>query len=302
MRIAVTGATGFIGTALVAALRADGHTVQPVTRGASDDPHAVRWDPAGGSIDAAALDGVDAVVHLAGAGIGDKRWTAARKAEIRNSRVEGTGLLARTLAGLRRRPAVLCSASGVHYYGERGDDELTEADGPGEGFLSGVVQAWEAAAKPAIDAGIRTVFLRSGIVLANHGGVLPRMLLPFKAFVGGRLGSGRQWVSWITLADHVGAVRFLIGHDEVTGPVNMTAPAPVTNAELTLAIGRALHRPTLVPVPPFAPRLLLGRELVDELVLTSLRVRPERLTAAGYGFRHPDIDTALAAVLGREAA
>jgi uncharacterized protein (TIGR01777 family) len=298
MEIAITGSTGLIGTALGAALRADGHRVRPVVRGPSSDPDAVRWDPAAGTIDAAGLDGVDAVVHLAGVGIGDRRWNEGHKAAVRSSRTEGTGLLARTLAGLDRPPAVLVSGSAIGYYGDRGDEVLTELSAPGDDFLAGVVQEWEAAAGPAVDAGIRTVYLRTGIVLAARGGALSRLALPFKLFLGGRLGSGRQWMSWIALDDEVGAIRFAIDTPGVAGPLNAVAPEPVTNAELAKALGAALHRPAAVPVPAFGPRLLLGREMADELVFVSQRVRPQVLTDAGYPFAHTEVRGALGAIYG----
>jgi uncharacterized protein (TIGR01777 family) len=301
MQIAITGASGLIGTALAAALRADGHAVRPLVRpegGRAGAEGAVVWDPAAGTIDAAGLEGVDAVVHLAGAGIGDKRWSDVRKHEIRASRTRGTDLLARTLAGLDRPPAVLLSGSAIGYYGDRGDEVVTEHSAPGDDFLADVVQAWEAAAAPAAEAGIRTVFLRSGIVLARHGGVLPRLALPFRLFLGGRLGSGRQWVSWVALDDEVGAVRFLLDRDDIAGPVNVVAPQPVTNAELAKALGAALHRPAAVPVPAFGPRMVLGREMADELLFASQRVRPGVLVDAGYPYRHVAIAGALDAILG----
>jgi uncharacterized protein (TIGR01777 family) len=299
MQVAITGASGLIGRALAESLRAGRHTVRPLVRRPSDDPGAVRWDPVAGSLDAAALEGVDAVVHLAGAGIGDKRWSEARKREVHDSRTDGTGLLARTLAGLDRPPAVLLSGSAIGYYGSRGDEVLTEVSAPGDDFLARLVQDWEAAAAPAVEAGIRTVYLRTGLVLARHGGILPRMALPFRVFVGGRLGSGRQWISWVTLEDEVGAIRFLIDRDHVSGPVNVVAPEPVTNAELARALGTVLHRPAAVPVPAFAPRLLLGREMADGLLFASQRVRPDVLVAAGYGYAHTEVTSALRAVLGR---
>jgi uncharacterized protein (TIGR01777 family) len=298
MQIAITGASGLIGSAVADALRGDGHRVRPVVRAPSPDPDAVRWDPAGGTIDAAALEGVDAVVHLAGAGIGDRRWTEAHKAAVRDSRTQGTGLLARTLAGLDRPPAVLVSGSAIGYYGDRDDEVLTELSPPGDDFLAGVVVAWEAAAQPAVDAGIRTVFLRTGVVLTDRGGALPRMALPFRLFLGGRLGSGRQWMSWIDLADEVGAIRFAIDRDDLAGPLNAVAPEPVTNAELAKALGTAMRRPAAVPVPAFGPRLLMGREMADELVFISARVRPAVLTDAGYPFVHSDVGGALGAIYG----
>ena len=299
MQVAITGASGLIGRALAESLRLDGHSVRPLVRRAPDHPAAVRWDPAAGTIDAAALEGLDAVVHLAGAGIGDKRWSEDRKRELHDSRTQGSDLLARTLAGLDRPPRVLLSASAIGFYGSRGDDVLTEVSAPGDDFLARLVADWEGAAAPAAEAGIRTVFLRSGLVLAGHGGILPRMALPFRGFVGGRLGSGRQWISWVTLADEVGAIRFLIDRGDLSGPVNVVAPEPVTNAELARALGTVLDRPAAIPVPAFAPRLLLGREMADGLLFASQRVRPDVLVAAGYGYAHTEITPALRAVLGR---
>jgi uncharacterized protein len=299
MRVAISGASGLIGTALSRSLQDDGHEVRRLVRTDSEDPAAIRWDPRSGSIDAAALDGVDAVVHLAGAGIGDKRWTAARKRLIRESRTKGTDLLARTLAGLDRPPKVLVSASGVHAYGDGGDEVLTETSPRGEGFLAGVVEAWEQATEPAGAAGIRTAFARSGLVLSRRGGGLVPMLRLFRLGLGGRLGSGRQWMSWISLTDEVGALRFLLDEDGVSGPVNLTSPNPVTNRDFTAALGRALHRPTLLPVPRLGPRLVLG-ELADELLFCSLRVKPTVLAAAGYRYRHPELDGALQAVVAGE--
>lgn len=299
--VAITGASGLIGTALGNALRAAGVAVRPLVRrppGAAVPDGALRWDPAGGTIDAEALEGVDAVVHLAGAGIGDKRWSPARKQEILESRTRGTDLVARTLAGLEAPPRVLISGSAIGYYGSPGDEVVTELSPPGDDFVAEVVEAWEAAAEPAVDAGIRTVFLRTGLVLAGEGGLLPRMALPFRFFVGGPLGSGRQWMSWVSLDDVVGAIRFLLDRDDMAGPVNVCSPEPVTNAEMAKAVGAALHRPSLVPVPAFAPRLVLGREMADSLLFASQRVRPAVLIDAGYPFVHPDLAAALDAALG----
>jgi uncharacterized protein (TIGR01777 family) len=301
VEVAITGAGGLIGTALARSLRADGHVVRPIVRPASSGAPtaaAIRWDPVAGTIESDALEGIDAVVHLAGAGIGDRRWSPARKREIRDSRVRGTDLLARTLAELSHPPRVLISASGVHYYGDGGDAELTERSPRGAGFLAGVVQAWEAAAQPAVDAGIRTVFLRNGVVLSADGGMLPRLVTLFRLLVGGRLGSGRQWLSWVSIDDEVGVIRFLFDRADVSGPVNVTGPSPVTNAQFTKALGAALHRPTVVPVPAFGPRLALGREMADELLFISLRAVPAALMAVGYEFAHPDVATALRALLG----
>jgi uncharacterized protein len=302
VEVAITGASGLIGSALTRALRDDGHTVlsliRPASTGQRAGAHAIRWDPVAGTIEADGLEGIDAVVHLAGAGIGDKRWSPARKREIRESRVRGTDLLARTLAGLSRPPGVFVSGSAVGFYGDRGDEVLTEQSEPGADFLAEVVQAWEAAALPAADAGIRTVFLRNGVVLAAVGGMLPRLVTMFRLYVGGRLGSGRQWLSWVSIDDEVGVIRFLFDNADVSGPINVTGPAPITNAEFTKALGTALHRPTVVPVPAFGPRLVLGREMADELLFVSQRAVPAALTAAGYRFAHPDVATALAALLG----
>lgn len=296
--IAITGATGLIGSALARSLRDDGHTVRPLVRRPSDDPGAIRWDPAAGTIDADELTGVDAVVHLAGAGIGDKRWSATRRREILESRTRGTDLIARTIAELPTPPSAFLSGSAIGVYGSETDGVLTEESPPGDDFVADVVQAWEDAARPAIDAGIRTVFVRSALVLAREGGILPRMALPFRFFVGGRLGSGRQWVSWITLDDEVAAIRFLLDRDDLSGPVNLAAPHPVTNADLSRAIGEALQRPSAVPVPAFAPRLALGREMADSLLFASQRVAPVVLTEAGFTFTHPELAGALAATLG----
>ena len=259
----------------------------------------MRWDPATGSIDGSALEGHDAAVNLAGAGIGDRRWTAKHKAAIRDSRVRGTDLLARTLAALDRPPAVLASGSAVGFYGDRGDEELTEESGPGTGFLAGVVGEWEAATAPAREAGIRVATFRSGIVLSTEGGALRRQLLPFRAGIGGRIGSGKQWFSWVSIADEVGGIRHILDRDDIRGPVNVTAPGPVTNVAFTRALGRALRRPTFLPAPTAALWVLLGRELVAEMLMASQRVLPTVLTASGYSFRHPAIDAALGNLLSR---
>ena len=297
-RVAVTGSHGLIGTELVRALEQAGHVVTRLVR-SSPGPGEVAWDPARGTIDAKGLEGVDAVVHLAGVGIGDHRWTDAHKKAVRDSRVQGTTLLARSLAGLSWRPSVLLSGSAVGFYGDRGDEELTEESPPGTGFLASVVNEWEACAAPAADAGIRTVLLRSGVVMSERGGALKKQLLPFKAGIGGRLGSGRQWLSWITLEDHIAATMHLLTAEDVYGPVNVTSPQPVTNAEFTKALGEALHRPTLMPVPTVALDMLLGREMVKEMVLGGQRVLPAKLEASGFRFGHPELVPALRALLAR---
>jgi uncharacterized protein len=294
MRVAVTGSSGFLGSRLVADLTAAGHAVVRVRR-----PQT--WDPDAGTIDAAALEGLDAVVHLAGEGIAEKRWDDDQKRRILESRTKGTALLARTLASLDRPPAVLLSGSAMGVYGDRGDEVLTETSPLGDGFLPDVCRAWEAAAQPAVDAGIRTAYLRTGLVLDRRGGALGKMLPLFKLGIGGRLGDGRQWWSWISLDDWAGAVLFLLDHD-VAGPVNLTGPAPVTNAAFTKALGAVVRRPTALPVPAFGPRLLLGKELAHELLFTSLRVEPKVLEQEGYAFRHRDVEAALRAVVTSAAS
>ena len=300
MKVAITGSSGLIGSSLVGALRAGGHTAVPLVRHGDPGPGEVAWDPQAGTIDAPGLEGVDAVVNLAGAGIGDERWSDERKRVLVESRTKGTDLLSRTIAGLDRKPAVLLSASGIDYYPDT-HDEVTESSPAGDGFLADLCVQWEGATAPARDAGIRTCLLRTGIVQSGDGGALQKMLLPFKLGIGGRLGAGDQWWSWISIDDHVAAMLHLIGAD-VEGPVNMTAPNPVTNQEYTKALGRELGRPTLLPIPKLGPRALLGKELSDALLYTSHRVLPTVLESSGFTFRHPTIESCLAAVLGDEAA
>lgn len=294
MSVAVTGAGGLIGSALVRALRDEGRTVLRLVRRHATAADEIRWDPFG-EVEAGALEGVDAVVHLAGAGLGDRRWSEPYKRQLRDSRIEGTRTLARALAALDRRPAVLVSASAVGYYGDTGDREVDESAPNGRGFLAELCRDWEAAAGPAAEAGIRVVHPRSGLVLSREGGLLGKVLPLFRLGLGGRIGAGRQWMSWISLSDEVAALRFLIDGD-LHGPVDVTAPEPVTNAAFTAAVGRALGRPAPFAVPPFALRLLLG-EFADEAALVSQRVAPTRLAEAGFGFRHPGIDAALADIL-----
>lgn len=301
MRILISGSSGLIGSALRRHLTAHAHDVVRLVR-SEPAPGEVRWDPAKGDLDPAAFDGVDAVVNLSGAGVGDRRWTAERKAEIVDSRVNPTRLLAETMADLPQRPAVFLSSSAIGFYGDRGDAVLTESSGPGPAndFLVRVTTEWEAAAEPAVGAGIRTVHLRTGIVLDEGAGALGRMLLPFKLGIGGRLGDGEQWWSWISLDDEIRALTHLLT-SPLDGPVNLTAPQPATNAEVTKALGAALGRPTLLPVPGFALDLLLGKELAQALAFTSARVLPERLLADGFEFRHQDLGAGIAAALGEAA-
>jgi uncharacterized protein (TIGR01777 family) len=302
LKIAISGASGMIGTALARSLRLDGHEVLPlVRRPVRSDEQAVQWDPSSGTIDAGALEGIDGLVNLSGAGIGDKRWTDAYKREVLESRTTSTDLLARTIAGLDRPPSVFVSGSAMGIYGDTGDTAVTE-DGPlGTDFLADVCKSWEAAAAPASAAGIRVAFPRTGIVLSPHGGALAKLLPLFRFGLGGRMGSGRQWWSWISLDDEVGAIRWLLDHD-VVGPVNLTAPNPVTNREMTEVLGQVLHRPTLLPVPSFGPKLVLGGELADALLFTSQRVLPAVLEEQAYPFTHPTLEVALRALLDRPAA
>ncbi len=299
MRIAVTGSTGLIGKALVSRLTADGHQVVRFTRSASPGHQGdARWDPASGVIDAEALAEVGAVVHLAGRSIAAPRWTARTRREILGSRVEGTRLLAETMARLEGGPRVLVCASGINWYGDRGDEVLTERSQGGQGFLAELCRQWEAAAEPARAAGIRTVHVRTGPVQAREGGTLAIQARLFRLGLGGRLGSGRQWLSWITLDDIVGMYLHALTR-QVHGPLNGTTPNPVTNAEFTATLARVLGRPALLAVPAFAPRLVLG-EVTDELLLASIRVYPAAAQASGYAFRHPELEPALRHVLDRE--
>ncbi|HEY8479035.1 MAG TPA: TIGR01777 family oxidoreductase [Spirillospora sp.] len=296
MKVTVTGSSGLIGSALVRSLREDGHEVVRLIRREPTRPDEARWSPADGCVEAAALEGADAVVHLAGAGIGDRPWTKAYKRRIRDSRVVGTRTIAEAIAAAGGRPRVLVSGSAVGYYGDTGGHEVDEDAPRGRGFLAELVDDWEAAAAPAREAGVRVVHPRTGVVLTREGGMLGRTLPLFRLGLGGRLGTGGQWISWISLADQVAALRFLIDH-EIDGPVNLTAPNPVTNAEYTRALGRALGRPTRLAVPAFALRAVL-REFADEGPLVSQRVLPRRLEKAGFRFEHETVEDALAAALG----
>jgi uncharacterized protein (TIGR01777 family) len=302
MLVAVTGSTGMIGTALVRRLEAEGHRVLRFTRReAGQGSEQAHWDPMAGRIDVDALAKADAVVHLAGRGIGDGlRWTRKLKREIRESRVRGTRLLAETMATVAGDggPRVLVCASGVHFYGDRGDELLTESSGPGSGFLAAVAQRWEAAADPARAAGLRVVHIRNGIVQATEAPVLARQLPLFRLGLGGRVGSGRQWWSWIALDDTVGLYRHALLTDGLEGPVNGAAPNPVTNASYAATLARVLGRPTFLVAPRFGLRLVLG-ELAEELLFASIRVRPAAAQASGYTFRFPDLEPALRHVLQR---
>lgn len=302
MRVAVTGSTGLIGSALVDRLRSHGHEVTRFVRRAPAASDEAGWDPATHALDTDALARTDAVVHLAGEGIGDHRWTAAHKERVRRSRVEGTSLLAHALAGMDGGPQVLACASGVGYYGDRDDEVLTEDSPPGDDFLANVCQAWEQAADPARNAGLRVVHLRQGVVQSLEGGALPRQLPLFKLGLGARLSSGTQYLSWITLDDLVGLYQHVLTTEGLAGAVNATAPTPVTNAEYTRTLATVVgRRPAPLPAPAFALRLALG-ELADGMLLVSQRALPERAEASGYAFTHPELEPALRAVLDRPAA
>ena len=290
LEIAVTGSSGLIGTALIEYLHAAGHHVRRIVR-SPGAPDSIRWDPIAGTIEADRLEGVDAVIHLAGEGIAEKRWTDEQKRVIHDSRTQGTDLIARTIAALSNPPRVFISGSAIGWYGDTGAIPVDETAPAGSDYLASIVVDWEAAAEPAIAAGIRTVLIRTGIVLSTKGGALKKQLPIFKLGAGGRFGSGSQYQSWISIDDEVGAIAWLLTAD-VSGPVNLTAPEPVTNAEFTKALGSAVHRPTFV-VPMIGPRLLLGRELADSLLLTSQRILPAQLERHGYSFVHPTLDGAL---------
>jgi uncharacterized protein len=312
MRILVSGSTGFLGTALIDVLEREGHTiarlVRPDTarRDAADGKQTVRWDPVGGELvptafgagqdfDAAAAEGADALIHLAGASIAEGRWDAARKKLLRTSRIETTRHLMGALSRLKRPPRVIVASSASGYYGARGDETLTETSAPGNDFLSELCCEWEEESSRGSDFGARVVMLRFGIILAGHAGALPRMALPFKLGAGGRLGSGRQWMSWLTLREAVGIVRFALANSNLSGPTNAVSPNPVQNAEFTRTLAKTLHRPALFPAPAFALRLALG-EMADALLLSSQRIKPSKLEQIGYRFAQPELAAALAEI------
>ncbi|MDB4990348.1 MAG: uncharacterized protein JWN04_5526 [Myxococcaceae bacterium] len=294
--IAISGASGLVGTALSNLLVGQGVRVRPLVRPGKRADDGISWDPEGGHIDHAELEGLAALVHLAGDGVADGRWTAAKKARIRDSRVRGTALLASALAKLSSPPRVWVSCSAVGYYGDRGADEIDESAPAGNDFLASVAQDWEAAADPAEVIGVRVVHPRLGIVLAPHGGALQKMLLPFRLGVGGKIGTGLQGMSWVSLDDTARAIVHMIEQEALSGPVNVTAPFPVTNAEFTRALGRALHRPTMFGVPAQVARLAFG-ELADGALLSGVRALPGKLLASGFHFTHPELAPFLAASL-----
>jgi uncharacterized protein len=297
MRVAITGSSGLIGSALAAALLADGQQVTRLVRRDPQRPGEVRWDPkmAGGGIAPEALDGVDAVVHLSGAPVAGGLWTQARKRVLRASRIDSTTALVSAMARAPRPPSVLLSGSAIGWYGDTGDREVDESAPAGTGFLADLVRDWEAAAQPARQAGARVATLRSGIVMSRRGGMLSPLLPAFRLGLGARIGDGRQYISWISITDHVAAVRYLLDHAEIDGPVNLTAPAPVTNAEFTADLARAVRRPAWLRVP--APLIRAGLGEMSGELLGSKRVVPRRLLAAGFAFRHPDLASALTAEL-----
>lgn len=295
MKIVLAGASGLIGQPLADSLRRDGHDVLTLVRRAPSGAGEVRWDPASGDLDASTVADADVVVCLSGVGVADKRWTENYKRAIVDSRVDTVGTIARTLAS-SGSSAALVAASAVGYYGDTGSRPVDESTAAGDSFLAGVCQLWEDAAAPARDAGLRVTHLRTGLVLAKGAGLLKPLSLVVKAGIGGKLGSGRQYFPWISLTDEVAAIRFLIDHD-VAGPVNLTAPNPVTNAEFTKTLGRVLHRPTVFPVPAFAAKIALGEFAWN--ALTGQNALPKALLDAGFEFGHPDLEQALRAELGR---
>lgn len=301
MKVAITGASGLVGRALAPSLTKGGHEVIRLVRRAPRAADEVRWDPERGEIDLARLEGIDAFVHLAGENIAGGRWTDRRKTRLRASRVPATRLLADALVRMNVKPKVLVSASAIGYYGDHGDEWVSEATAPADDFLGRLSRDWEDAAAPAAQAGVRVIHPRTGIVLSPAGGALGKMLLPFRMGLGGVLGSGRQYMSWIAIDDLVDAIRHALVTENLSGPVNAVAPTPVTNAEFTRTLGHVLGRPTVAPVPAFALRLALG-EMADATLLSSTRVRPERLLASGYRFRFPELEPALRHLLGKAGA
>src|SRR2546427_5172036 len=289
MKIAITGSTGLVGSALVPLLTRAGHDVLSLARPS-------QWNPEKGTVDQKAVDGIDALIHLAGENIAAGRWTAAQKARIRDSRVKGTRLIAEAIAKMQKLPQVMISASAIGYYGDRGSEILREDSAPGKGFLPDVCRQWEGATDPATRKGIRVVHLRTGVVLSKNGGALQKMLFPFKAGIGGKIGSGRQYWSWISIDDVGSSIIHCIQANGLHGPVNVVSPTPVTNLEFTKALGRVLHRPTVFPLPAFAARLVLG-EMADALLLASTRVEPAKLLGSRFVFQHKDLEAILANLL-----
>jgi uncharacterized protein len=300
MNVLVSGSTGLVGTALIPALMAGGHEVIRLVRAKSRTPskEIIGWNPEARYVDSAGLEGLDAIIHLAGEPIAAGRWNSAKKGRIRDSRVQGTRLLCDALSHSNRPPATLLCASAIGFYGDRGDEVLTESSAVGSGFLADVCREWEAANDPARQKGIRVVNLRFGVILSTGGGALAKMLTPFKMGVGGIIGSGRQYMSCISIDDCIGAIQHALATDNLAGPTNIVQPGPVTNHVFTKTLGKVLGRPTIFPMPAFAARLAFG-EMADQLLLASARVEPQKLVNSGYHFRHPDLETALRQVLGK---
>jgi uncharacterized protein len=301
MKVIVTGSHGMIGSALVDALANGGHHPLRLVRSRPEGPDEIAWDPAVGTIDAGRMEGADAVVHLAGKHIGRPWWTPGYKAVVKDSRVRGTHLLAETLGGLDRKPAVLISASGIHFYGDRGDEILTEESPPGAGFLAEVSMAWEESAQPAAAAGIRVANVRNSVVVSPGGGALAPMMIPLRLGLGGKLGPGSQYWSWIAIDDHIAAIMHILTTETLSGPVNLASPNPVPNREFVATIGRVLGRPTVLPVPSFALKLALGPDMANQMALYSQRVVPRKLEANGFKFAYPDLEGAFRHVLGKPA-
>ncbi len=292
MKVLITGASGLIGSALKRSFEDKGYDLLFASRAEPKDERYIQWSVENGFSDHEKLEGMDAVVHLAGESVNGLRWTDEKKKAIKDSRVLGTRNVVDAISKLKEKPKVLVSASAIGFYGERGDEEVTESSAAGDTFLAEVSKAWESEARRAEDAGIRTVLLRTGIVLAKDGGALGTMLLPFKMGVGGVIGSGKQWMSWISVDDHVNAINFVIEHENIRGAVNSVSPHPVTNEEFTKTMGDVLYRPTFIPLPEFAVSMLMG-EMGDELLLTSTKVLPKRLEDAGFEFKYPELKSAL---------
>lgn len=300
MDVVVSGSSGLIGSALIPALSEAGHRpIRLVRRAPKTGADEIRWNPSEGQIDDKALDGIDAVISLGGAGIGDKRWTDDYRKLLVSSRTDSTALLASSMAAAGRPPKVFLSGSAIGYYGSRGATELTEESSAGDGFLADLTVAWEQATQPAIDAGIRTAFLRTGIVQSSKGGALGKLVPLFKFGLGGKFGSGDQYMSWISIDDQTGAMLHLLHNEDLAGPFNLTAPEPVTNAEFVDVLGKVVGRPTILPIPAFGPKLVMGGDRADALLFDSARVLPSALLRSGYDFAHPDLETALRSVLGR---
>ncbi len=301
MKILVSGSSGLVGTALLPFLTRGGHEVHRLVRGGTAGERAIRWDPERGVDDARELEGFDAVVHLAGESIASGRWTPGRKQRIHDSRARGTRVLAEAVARTSAKPRVFVCASAIGFYGSRGDERLDETSASGQGFLAQVCRDWEAACEPLLRAGVRVAHTRFGMILAARGGALPRILLPFRFGAGGRVGSGKQWWSWIALDDVLGAIAHVLARNDLAGPVNVVSPGATTNEEFTRVVARVLHRPALFPAPAFALRLGLG-EMADELLLASQRVEPAVLRRSGFAFAHPELEGALRHPLGRNTS